>query len=377
MGFSNNIYKFLIEKAKIERRPITVNLELLPVCNLDCKMCYIHSSMQEVEKHGGLKKVEQWLEFAKELKNAGVLFLLLTGGEVFLYPEFKRLYIELYKMGFVLTINTNATLIDAQTVEWLKQYPPKCISISLYGASNEVYEALCGKKGMFTKVDHAIQLLLQNQIAIECKTMFTPLNMHDAENCWQYIKKTGVPYETASYSFPPARKLCEEKQIRFTPEEAVACTFACNKMMSTEEEYDNEILKHLEKYEKNKDVQGTDQKGLSCSACNTSCWITWQGNMTPCALLNFPYTRPFENGFLNSWEALKKEADDLILSVKCSHCEKRKVCTVCPAAAYAETGQINGTSEYHCKMTSLLLDQMYQYAEKKNLKINTESIVEE
>ena len=363
MGLSNRIVDLLVAKAKESRSPITVNFELLPVCNLDCKMCYIRTDWNTVKREGGLLTIEDWLTLAKELKDTGTLFLLLTGGEVFLYPDFKTLYIELYKMGFVITINTNATLIDEQVVEWLAEYPPKCVSVSLYGSSNEIYKSLCGKEGMFTKVDHALTLLQEANISVECKTLLTPLNASDLENCWNYIKEKEIAYEVATYSLPATRR-CEFKdQIRLTPQEAVDYTFMRNRLMSTDEEYQNEIIKYLQKYDNTKEIEGHNHYGFSCAASNTSCWITWQGKMTPCGMLNFPVTSPFEHGFLLAWEELKQLTDDIMLSSKCSHCDKRQICTVCPASAYAETGQISGTSQYHCKMTNLFLDEMKTYME--------------
>ena len=353
----------LIARARQDRTPITVNFELLPVCNLDCRMCYIRTDWKTVRSSGGLHSADEWINLAKELQQAGTLFLLLTGGEVFLYPEFKRLYIELYNMGFAITINTNATLIDDAAVQWLAQYPPKCVSISLYGSSDGVYEKLCGAKGMFTRVDRAISLLRQANITVECKTLLTPLNAEDMENCWNYVREKGLPYEMATYSFPATRRCDREKQIRFTPEEAVEYTFRRNRMMSTPEQYTENIREHLQKYYATRNNEGADHYGFTCSASNTSCWISWQGTMTPCAFLNVPSAKPFEIGFLPAWEELKRKTDSIRLSSKCSHCDKRQVCTVCPAAAYAETGEIGGTSGYHCEMTALQVKQMEEYIE--------------
>lgn len=370
MGLSNNIMQMLIQKAKEERSPITVNLELLPICNLHCKMCYIRSSYEDVKRLGGLKSVNEWIDIARELKDAGTLFILLTGGEVFTYPHFKELYIALYKMGFVLTINTNATLINEEVVEWLKDYPPKCVSISLYGSNDNVYERLCGQKGMFTRVNHAIELLQKYHISIECKTVLTPLNYQDLENCYQYVNDRNIMYEVATYSFPATRKLNDENQIRFSPKEMVECTFYRNKIMSDKKGYQEEIIKYLRKYEKSKDIPGKDVQGFSCSACNTSCWITWQGHMVPCAMMNLPYTLPFEIGFNKAWEELKNKVDQIALSSTCSHCDKRQVCTVCPASAYGETGCFDGTSQYHCDVTNMLLKEMYQYVEENHIDIH-------
>lgn len=132
--------KTIMKEATKQQVLIGTSFELLPVCNLNCRMCYIRMDMEQVRQNGGLKTYEEWIELAKELREAGVLFLLLTGGEVFLYPHFRELYEALYDMGFVITINTNGTLINEEIVQWLKQRLPKCVSISLYGASDETYE---------------------------------------------------------------------------------------------------------------------------------------------------------------------------------------------------------------------------------------------
>lgn len=377
MGPSNRIDLMLIEKAAKERRAVKVNFELLPVCNLNCKMCYIHSSMQEVESLGGLKTVDEWLEFAEELKREGVLFILLTGGEVFLYPEFKRLYIELFKMGFVLTVYTNATMIDEETVSWLRQYPPKCVSISLYGASDETYETLCGRKGMFTKVDNAIHLLRRNNIAVELKTLFTPLNYGDYEKCLRYAAALGISYKTDPYVLPPSRTISAREAVRFTPRQAVECMFFCNRVTSSEKAYADSVVKHLRKYEESKDIPGSIHMGLTCAACNYSAWITWQGHMIPCAIIDEPYTLPFENGFLNAWEELKAKTDAITFSSECSHCEKRKVCISCPASSYAETGHLDGTPHYQCEMTELTLKKMYEYVKENNIDIKTYELDDE
>lgn len=91
--------------------------------------------------------------------------------------------------------------------------------------------------------------------------------------------------------------------------------------------------------------------GFSCGAARSACWITWQGHMTPCTMLEVPYTLPLEQGFLAAWEELGEKCSRILMSPTCSHCDKRAVCTVCPAACYAETGSFEKHSPYHCEMT--------------------------
>lgn len=70
-----------------------------------------------------------------------MLFLLLTGGEPFLRKDFRQIYTELKKLGLLISINTNATLIDEETVEWLKKDPPMKVNVTLYGGGNETYKS--------------------------------------------------------------------------------------------------------------------------------------------------------------------------------------------------------------------------------------------
>lgn len=367
MGLSSNIVKMLAEEASRKRTPLTVNFELLPVCNLDCKMCYIRTDMATVNRMGGLMDADRWLELVPQMQEAGTLFILLTGGEVFLYPRFRYLYEQLYNSGFILTINTNATMIDEETVAWLKKTPPKCVSISLYGASNETYKALCGRDGMFDRVDRAITLLQQAGITVECKTMLTPANVSDMKSCMKYCKERKIPYELAEYAFPPARKPEKCEQLRFTPEEAVQAAFQRNRLISTETEFDQNIVEHLNKYLHMRNKPGRQVYGFNCTAANTSCWVNWQGKMIPCTMMNAPVTDPFALGFCEAWEELKRQSDKLMMCTECSFCDKRAVCGACPAACYAETGKINGKPEYRCAMATIQLEQMQAYVKEKNL----------
>ena len=97
--------------------PLGGTFELSPLCNMNCKMCYIRISKEEMEKQGKLLTADEWLSLAKEAKSKGMLFLLLTGGEPFLYPDFWKLYESLKQMGFFVSINTNATLLEGETLE--------------------------------------------------------------------------------------------------------------------------------------------------------------------------------------------------------------------------------------------------------------------
>ena len=91
--FDNSYY---LERQLSQRQQGTVFplygvLELLPLCNLNCDMCNVHLSKQEMQSQGRLRSLDEWISLAKQMKDAGTLFLLLTV-RALLFHQFKENY---------------------------------------------------------------------------------------------------------------------------------------------------------------------------------------------------------------------------------------------------------------------------------------------
>lgn len=113
MKYEAPLTKFLFHKASGQLLPLSGTFELSPVCNFSCRMCYVRKTPQEVAAHPrAMLTLERWLELARQAREQGMLYLLLTGGEPFLWPDFWPLYEQLIDMGFLISINTNGSLID-------------------------------------------------------------------------------------------------------------------------------------------------------------------------------------------------------------------------------------------------------------------------
>ena len=163
----DSMEKRLIQKAYIKQAPINGSLELLPLCNMNCDMCYVRLSKAEMEQKGRLRTKEEWISLARQMKDAGTLFLLLTGGEPLLFPEFKELYKELQNMGMILTINSNGTLINEEWADFFAKHKPRRINITLYGADDQAYGKLCHYPAGFQKTVNAIRMLRDREIDVK------------------------------------------------------------------------------------------------------------------------------------------------------------------------------------------------------------------
>ena len=93
----------LYQKADRERIPLSGTFELSPICNFSCRMCYVRKTKKEVEMHDRkIMTLDQWIWLGEKARDEGMLYLLLTGGEPLLWPDFCKVYYDLYEMGLLL-----------------------------------------------------------------------------------------------------------------------------------------------------------------------------------------------------------------------------------------------------------------------------------
>lgn len=367
------ISQYLSSRAIKKQIPINGTFELSPVCNMDCKMCYVKMTNEEVNSRGRLKTVEEWLELARIAKEKGMLFLLLTGGEPFLYKGFKELYTELKKMGFLITINTNATMIDKETAQWLSEDPPSRMNISLYGGSNETYERLCNNPKGFTQVTNAIKYLKEGNIQIKINASITPYNVDDLELIYDFAEKNELYVQATSYMFPPARR--EETLIgqgnRFTAKEAAKVSLRIDKLRFNEDIYMKRI-NNIKNGINNEEILDNDcekiqGEKMQCRAGRCAFWVTWDGRMTPCGMMNSPVSYPFKNGFEESWLQIIEEVKNIKLYPKCNVCKYKKSCNTCAAMIQTETGACDKKPDYICEMEEHTYNEAVK--ECKNIKV--------
>ena len=223
--------EFLIKKAELSRIPIMGTFELTPVCNMKCNMCYIQQDGQKVNCQGGLKSIDFWENIIDQAIEQGMLFCLLTGGEIFTYPHFKELYERIIKKPIYVVLNTNATLLNEDIVQWLAQNPPRRLNISLYGASSDTYEKLCHYRDGFDKTMRAFQLLNQYNIPFRIHNVLVPSNINDYEGIIKICNDLNAKLEMSYYMFPPVRKDMKIFEIkeRFTPQEMANIALKYNK----------------------------------------------------------------------------------------------------------------------------------------------------
>ncbi len=350
---------YLYHKASRQLIPLSGTFELSPVCNFSCRMCYVRKTAKEVQESSRkILNLDDWLRIAREAREQGMLYLLLTGGEPFLWPDFWKLYDELIDMGFLISINSNGSLIDENAIKHLVSKAPRKINITLYGASDESYERLCGVKGVFTKVKQAIDQLVAVGIVVKLNCSLTPENAADLDNIIQFAKDRKLLLSVVTYMFPPVRRDPSMVGIneRFTAEDAAYYRLATVKKQAGDEYYYDYLKKILDGAVEPPGldegcVDPLDGK-IHCRAGKATFWVTWDGWMTPCGTMSEPKVDMKEMSFSQAWQLITEKSAALKLSGVCEKCPNQNICHPCAAIAYAETGVSTGIPRYLCHMVN-------------------------
>lgn len=327
---------FLERRAREQGVPIHGQFELTPLCNFDCKMCYVHLSGSQMGDHA-LLTTDQWKNLIYDAYDNGMYKATLTGGECLTYPGFGEIYLYLHKLGCEVNVLTNGLLLDEKWVDFFKAHPPAGIQITLYGHDDDSYERVTGHRA-FETVNRNIRLILEADLPLQIAITPNRYMGSDTTKTIQLAKRWTKSVQVNSGLFMPREETGRAEQ---------------NDNISDEEYV--EIYRHLSEMD-GKTLHEIPEETLpapggpkhSCEECGLECGggrsgfvINWQGVMTPCNRLYGVSANPITDGFEKAWKRINQICNEWPRVPECKGCPYEKVCDHCAAAVmqYAEPGR--------------------------------------
>ncbi len=304
---------------------------------------------EEMKPIGRELNTEEWKAIYDDADKNGLLYLLFTGGEVFLRPDFGELYSYAYKNGSVLSVNTNGTMITEKNVQMLESMPPEHVNLTLYGSNDKIYEELCSDPHGYTKLMRTLAMFREAKVRYLLNCSVTQKNVDDLDNMIKCAGENGAELNIAVYMFPPVRKsdICKtHESIRLSAEMCgeVLAYLNCRQKRDT-------VKAVLEAYDAMKPTEDDDficpDTGMKCLAGTASYWVTWYGKIKACAMFEEEYS--LDGGFENAWKRITESADKIKLPGKCQVCPKKAFCRSCAAVNFAETGEYGKIPEIMCQ----------------------------
>lgn len=305
--------------------PIDMIIELTQRCNLNCCHCYNVKNRSQLD-------FAQIKEILKQLREAGCLFITLTGGEVFARDDFLEIAAYIRDSGFDISIFTNGTLITPKIAEELEQLSPTGVGISIHSVTPAIHDRITGVEGSFERSLTGIKLLKERGISVHLKCNLMQENFDQYNQIIQLAKSLGIFY-------------------------------VIDPVVSPKDDGSKAVLKHrltneqmedvfMEQFAEMEGMQQTARQEFFCDAGRTFGSISVTGDVYPCIQVPLKAGNIFERRFKDIWH--DSEILNKIRKVKredirhCADCQIAEYCFRCPGLAYLEDGDLLGPSSVAC-----------------------------
>ena len=319
-----SISGYLGLKAREKGVPVNNQFELTPLCNFDCKMCYVHLNPEQMKGHS-LLPVSTWKELMYQSWQEGMISATLSGGECLTYPGFDDLFLYLHSLGCEVNILTNGFLLDEKRIRFFQEHKPGRIQITLYGSNDDVYERVTGQRA-FNTVAENIKKAIDAGLPVSLNV--TP-NRYLGDAVIETIKT--------------AQKMCSAVTVNsalFSPREETG---------RSEQQDDLETELYIKIYRLMRELNGLeikeiklsdlppaggkrqecDQCGLRCGAGRSGFVMDWKGTMMPCNRMEMSKAYPLKEGIKASWASINLACNQWPRVQECEECAYRDVCNNC------------------------------------------------
>ena len=332
-----------------QRTPLSVSIEITRRCPLNCLHCYNNLPMSDHEARSRELSKDEHFRLLDDLSAMGCLWLLYTGGEIFARKDFLEIYTYAKQKGFLITLFTNGTLISAEIADYLQQWPPFAIEITLYGRTKETYEALTGIEGSYQRCLRGVALLRDRGLPLKLKTVPTTTNKHEVVAMKEFAEEElHLDFKFDSLINP--RIDCSQSPlgVRLSPEEVVALDLHWPKIAA----------EHRENAKRDLERSSPPAEGstvYSCGGGMNSFAIDPYGYMSICVLSHQDTYDIRSGSVMEGWEQflLKVRTKERKRISKCAKCRIQSLCSMCPANGELENNDPESPVDFLCEVAHL------------------------
>lgn len=349
VGIERVYNEFFSYQTRKKALPYHGMFELTPLCNLNCRMCYVRLSPEQMGDRS-LLSAEKWISLMDQAVQAGMMNAALTGGECLAYPDFDEVYLHLQSLGIRTAVLTNGVLLDEDRIRLFKQYPPGMIQVTLYGSSEEEYEQVCSVRSFKTvlaNIKRAKAADLPLFIAIT-PNRFLP---DGGEALLRLVDSLDIPYNINSCLFTPQSGTGRENDdVDMDLEDYI-------RLYTLRAQLNGRSITPADSDSLPEPAGQSDKEvtGLLCGAGMNSFTIQWDGTMIPCSSLFQVKGFPLKNGFEAAWKTIHEAALHFPIPAECEGCGYKSVCPAC-TAIHAQDAPSGHASPSQCMRARRLVE---------------------
>ena len=354
--------KFIASKSQktVNKKTVYIKsciLEITDTCNFKCSHCYVNKTCSQLVKFNDLK------EFADELYELNCNMILLTGGEILTHPQFFDIYEYLYNKGFLISLNTNGSLINDKIIDFLVTYPPFAVEISLYGDNETNFDNFTKTNNLFNKTIENITSLRDKGINVILKNVLNKNNQEFFYKLRELAHKLNLKFRSDYFVFPKTNEIGKMNDTLVSPIDALAYL---KKQNNAEEHY-------LTKFNQ----QNGSKYVFKCKHLDDSIFVDSKLNISMCICMQHEKI-PYSKGNLFDAVIKLRRFKEIIFSpkAKCKKCKLKPLCRYCPGKFYMITQNYEKPHEWFCELGQLVYKnfiQGYKFIRKQNLSIQEQN----
>ena len=338
-------------KAQLEGRryPVSGTFELTERCNLACVHCYINQPAGNREARARELTAPHIATILDQIAEAGCLSLLLTGGEVLLRPDFPEIYRHAKQKGMLVTLFTNGTLLTPKMADFLAEWRPSAMEITLYGSTRGTYERVTQVPGSHARCMQGIELALERRLPLQLKAVLMRENCHELEEMRALAARLGVEFRYDGVLWPRLDGGQQPCAQRLSAQEVAAL-----------DRDDPERLGEWQRASSRSRGFVRSERVYDCGAGSHGFHVDCSGQLSVCMMARRPAYDLLRGSFRDGWE---KFLEPLIvqkrrLDAPCCGCGVGVLCTQCPGWSQMVHGDDETPVEFVCELGRLRAAQV-------------------
>jgi MoaA/NifB/PqqE/SkfB family radical SAM enzyme len=330
---------------KSQRCSSRCSIELTERCNFGCIHCYLGEQAPLRRKRESELDTTEWRGILDQIAALGCLRLLITGGEPLLRPDFEEVFRHAKRLGMIITVFTNGSLVDDAIIELFRDLPPASVEITLYGATAEVFEGITRVPGSFRRCMEAIERIRSLAgVELGVKAVMMRQNQHEFKRIAAMARALG----TRKFRFDVDVQCGYDGdhgplQARLSVQDAVHLELSDPETLTAWQERFHTLA----------GVRRPNTAQLyGCGAGRNGLHVNPYGQLQPCLEIRHLRYNLRQGTAVDGLAQLRKALAERLapMSYACRDCAESAVCTACPAVAMLETGSEAQPSAFTCEL---------------------------
>lgn len=338
----SDLTKNIFEPLQNQRYPISATLELTERCNYNCIQCFINQPANDPRASQKEMSTAQVKNLIDQLAEVGTLFLLITGGELFLRSDFIEIFKYCRSKGLIVTLFSNGSLLTPEIASVLAEYGIRGLEISLYGATRETFDAVTRRPGSYERCMRGIETALAYKLPLSLKTFIINLNKHELAQMRAFAHDRNLNFRFDSMLIPRFDGNGKGHQLQLEIDE----------MINLDMEDPERVSAWKDVLRERQDMKVDTVHIFNCGAAHQSFHIDAYGNVSPCALVRTPCYNSFEIGLKNAWEMLGNVRTlKHTRKTECADCPHVVFCNQCTGWSQIVMGDLETPVPFICELT--------------------------